>query len=331
MRARSEYEHLKPAFEPQALKLFLASHFVLADYEAKPGAEPRAVNFSGVRLGAADVYFHEASGFHYGHRRPQHYRADHVDDFLISLPLRGQTSLMQARHQSEVGVGAFIISSTSKPLAVTSQSGPGGNTFQTFHVRVSGSMLRARVPHIDRCCQTPIHLRSGAGAIMASLFDLAIREASSLNTAQAQDFGSMLVSAVANATLDAPELFRVNPAKPLSADERIRELALQFVAGKLSDPMLDPSLVATHCGVSVRRLHAAFATAPQTRGQLIRETRLEYCRKALRSAALSNQSVFEIALRWGFNDPSHFSRAYKTHYGTTPNHDRRSSLASTGS
>jgi AraC-like DNA-binding protein len=50
---------------------------------------------------------------------------------------------------------------------------------------------------------------------------------------------------------------------------------------------------------------------------------MEYLRyHRLQQAALllaSNQSVSQIAARSGFDDASHFSRAFKAHFGTSPN------------
>ena len=311
-------------FEASKVKSFLTSDFFTADYEVVAGDASELAYVGGVHLGAVDVFRHEASGVHRGHRRLQHYRQDHVDDFLISVPIRGRTTLIQAGSSVAIEAGSFIISATAKPITFTSESGNSRSTFQTYHVRVSGSLLRARVPQIDLYCHHPIKIGGGTGEIMTSMFALAIKEGAALTPAQARSFGDMLIDAIANTTRDAPELASFHPDSRQTAYVRIRDEAGHFIDCNLSNPVLDPALVAKHCGISVRHLHAAFAAASQTLSSLIKENRLEGCRVALHSAELRDRSIFEIAMRWGFNDPAYFSRAYKTRFGKTPRDDRRS-------
>ena len=313
--------NLTRSFAPDKLKDFLAANFFSADYEADDPSSP--TYFGGVQLGAVDVFRHEAAGLVRGYRRLQHFRTDHVDDFMISLPLRGRTTLLQMGSEIEVKAGGFVISPTAKPLAVTSRSEQRHSTFQTFHVRVSGPLLRARVPRIDDYCHHTIRVTPGAGEIMSSMFALAIQEGTELTASQSRNFGSMLIDAIANATRDAPELLGSRPESTPSSHARIREAAAHFIACNLSNPALNAALIAKHCAVSVRYLHAAYAAGSQTLGSHIRETRLEHCRTALQSTELRDRSVFEIALRWGFNDPAYFSRAYKSRFGKSPRDDRR--------
>jgi len=309
-------------FEASKVKNFLASDFFVADYEVVTGDASELAYLGGVHLGAVDVIRHEASGVHRGYRRLQHYRQDHIDDFLISVPIRGRTTLMQAKSSVLVEAGSFIISATAKPLTVTSESGNSRSTFQTYHVKVSGSMLRARVPQIDLYCHHPISIGGGAGEIMTAMFALAIKEGAALSLAQARSFGDMLIDAIANTTRDAPELLSFHPDSRQTAYARLRDEAGHFIACNLSNPALDPAQVAMHCGISVRHLHAAFAAASQTIGSLMKEMRLARCRTALQSAELRERTIFEIAMRWGFSDPAYFSRAYKAMFGISPRADR---------
>ena len=49
----------------------------------------------------------------------------------------------------------------------------------------------------------------------------------------------------------------------------------------------------------------------------LRQRRLDRCRSDL-EAARRTESITSIALRWGFNDPSHFSRLFRRRYGVAP-------------
>lgn len=316
---RQKAEH---QFEPGTLKTFLASNFFSADYEAVADDGSAAAYFAGVHLGSADVFRHEGSGLHRGYRRLQHFRTDHVDDFLVSLPLSGRTTMQQMGTQVEVKTGEFILSPTAIPMVVTSESENRLSKFQTYHVRVSGSLLRARAPLIDGYCHIPIKIAPGAGEIMSSMFAMAFHNGPALTERQSRVLGAMLIDAVANATCDVPELEHLQPDQRQSSYARIREKAVHFIECNMSNPALDPVLIAEHCEVSVRYLHAAFASAQRTIGTMIKEMRLEHCHIELQSPELRNRSVFEIALRWGFNDPAYFSRAYKAKFGKTPRESR---------
>lgn len=308
-------------FEPGALKQFLASNFLRSDYDVTC-IESCPTYFGGVDFGSVAVFRHEGSGMTRGYRRMDHCRTDHVDDFLISLPLRGQINLMQSGSTVVVEPGHFIVCATAKPFAESTTSDRRLGTYQTHHVRVSGSMLRARIPRVDGYCHTPIKIVPGAGRAMVSMFALAMEEGHAFTESQSRSFGTMLVDAIANTLRDVPELLSLHPESRESAYARIRQMAQYFIACNISNPALGPAMVAEHCKISLRYLHAAFASNSQTLGALIRETRLQRCREALQNPATRDYSVFEIALRWGFSDQAYFSRIYKARFGKTPSSDR---------
>ena len=58
----------------------------------------------------------------------------------------------------------------------------------------------------------------------------------------------------------------------------------------------------------------------------IRDRRLERCRADLRDPRLAGLSILEIATRWGFVSPAHFSRTFRAAYGVSPR-DARAAAA----
>ena len=56
----------------------------------------------------------------------------------------------------------------------------------------------------------------------------------------------------------------------------------------------------------------------KTLSRYILEQRLEQCAKNLRNPLLAHLTITEIALQWGFNDMSHFSRVFRSRYGESP-------------
>lgn len=103
------------------------------------------------------------------------------------------------------------------------------------------------------------------------------------------------------------------------------EAALAFCRRRLHDAELSPQLVADYLGISVRTLHLRFRQIGQTFGTWVLEHRLKACGAALRDPNQQTQNISEIAYRWGFNDLSHFNKAFRARFGMTPREWRSSS------
>lgn len=81
---------------------------------------------------------------------------------------------------------------------------------------------------------------------------------------------------------------------------------------------LAPRHIAEQHRISVRYLHAIFASAGTSFGCELRNARLERARSMLRDVSFKNESVSEIALRCGFNDPAYLARLFRQILGVTP-------------
>jgi AraC-like DNA-binding protein len=96
------------------------------------------------------------------------------------------------------------------------------------------------------------------------------------------------------------------------------EAILVFCRQNLHEPDLSPQCVADRFRISVRTLHARFSQVGQTFGRWLLEARLDACGTALRDAHQRNLNISEIAYRTGFNDLSHFNKAFRSRFGMTP-------------
>jgi AraC family transcriptional regulator, positive regulator of tynA and feaB len=96
------------------------------------------------------------------------------------------------------------------------------------------------------------------------------------------------------------------------------EALLAFCRQNLHDCELSPQKAADHLGVSVRTVHLRFKQIGQTFGRFVLESRLEACRTALGDDNQRAIKISEIAYRWGFNDLSHFNKAFRTRFDITP-------------
>lgn len=101
------------------------------------------------------------------------------------------------------------------------------------------------------------------------------------------------------------------------AGDVVLERVFEHINRNLHDPALSPEILAHAQSISVRYLHLLFSRRGLQVASWIRQRRLEACRVELRNAAEST-TITSIALKWGFNDSSHFSRVFSSTFGVSP-------------
>lgn len=100
-----------------------------------------------------------------------------------------------------------------------------------------------------------------------------------------------------------------------------RRLLLHRIFGYISDnlerPDLGPGSIAVAHSISTRQVHSLFKAHGISVSAWIRARRLERCRRELIDPLSAGRQVAEIASRWGFADPAHFSRTFRAAYGAS--------------
>lgn len=277
-------------------------------------------SFYGTYLSGIVVYRYECNGLIYARRRMEDIRADRVDDFLLILPTCGSVDLQKTDACVHIEPGRLAFHPTSSAYLMSNMA----NCFQSgIVVKIAGAQLRKRIPYIDNCCGQAVEIRPGASKIMLSSLESVLAEGAALSEEQRRKFGQILIDTVAEVVLSNRDIIFKQSALRQSSHERIKKLAEDFIACNLSDPTLDCGRIAAHCHVTRRYLHAAFSASGRSVGDEIRQARLEQCRVALQCEATQEDSVTEIAFRWGFNNLAHFGRLYKAQYGMSPSEERK--------
>jgi AraC-like DNA-binding protein len=129
---------------------------------------------------------------------------------------------------------------------------------------------------------------------------------------------------VSTATLDLITVAlagRVDRGGDLPSAVRQRALVLRmrtFIEDQLADPDLTPATIADAHHVSIRYLYKLFEGEQASVAGIIKERRLERCRRDLLDPSLRDMPVSAIAARWGLPNPTHFSRAFRAAYGVSP-------------
>jgi AraC-like DNA-binding protein len=86
----------------------------------------------------------------------------------------------------------------------------------------------------------------------------------------------------------------------------------------LRDPELSIDRIAEAMNCTKRYIHKVFQSEGTSVSESILRTRLNRCREDLRNPARSRNSITDIAYSWGFNNPAHFSKAFKDEFNVSP-------------
>ncbi|WP_186453793.1 helix-turn-helix domain-containing protein [Denitratisoma sp. DHT3] len=191
--------------------------------------------------------------------------------------------------------------------------------FHSLVVNVPTGILQSRHGDLRPACVTPRSAHFGGGSVLWNFL---------INIWQRRDeIAPGEVPALSAALLDLMGvLFHPGEAADSGALARNRTRLLDHISAHLPDPQLGVASIAAALGLSTRHVHTLMEATGKTLSRYILEQRLEQCMKALGNPLLAHLTITEIALQWGFNDMSHFSRVFRGRYGESPR-TRRQRLA----
>ena len=210
------------------------------------------------------------------------------------------------------------------------------------HTAVAGDIVAvnyAAAPHKlsipDRVETIEFLLRKGSSRVIEECVDFAIIPRRRVSVALTSCFhyladrfrGEQEANAISEAVLalfpiDAGFYPLVDANAPTSASALFKEI-LYFINQNLSDPDLTPGSVARHFRISERYVFKLFAQNSARFGDYLTNQRLESIAVELCAIKSGRCHISDVAFRWGFNDLSTFSRAFKRKYGCSANHFRQ--------
>jgi AraC family transcriptional activator of tynA and feaB len=238
--------------------------------------------------------------------------------FTLLMPLKGRIQLSHYGRDVMLEEGDFALFDSRAPSRM-SYVGVGAN--QTLAVTAPTSTLRAYLPLPESVCGMRMPGARGVGRLLPPMLR-------GLWTQAAEgipgDLGFALVTSllhVAAAAYAVEQRAEVDD----SAVRSVRKAQIKrFIEANLRDPELSVGAIAESMGVSSRYVHRVFAGENESILAYILRRRLEECARQLNNPLWVGHTATKIAFEWGFGSTAHFSRAFKLHFGVTPNDHRKS-------
>lgn len=201
---------------------------------------------------------------------------------------------------------------------------------EDFHQTVlifPAPVLRLIDHSLDRACGLFLPGDDPAVRFVVALADLLYESGETLPIAAADattnGLAHVLIAAISAQSLRAANALPNAIAYHLSRTK-------EYILRHLRDPTLSTRRIATDMGLSVSHLHRVFAADCIRLMDWVWAQRLEACRRDLSDAGKTHCSLSQLAYHWGFNDCSHFSRAFRRRFGKTPSDWRKLHLTETG-
>jgi AraC-like DNA-binding protein len=230
-----------------------------------------------------------------------------ADHYLMYLQLRGHTHFTQANDSIEFGRNDIVITDGRRPYhAALFDDGQ----FRRQAIAVlPRSFIEARAPWLRR---RPLSkLASNSVYVDLTRRHLLQLTADDLTDGELALLTENLCNLLALVDHAETPISRVQPELQLEA-------LLDFCRRNLHDPALSPDFVAAQFGISTRTLHLRFEKLEQTFGRWLLDARLDASSNALRNPRQHASSISQIAYSCGFNDLSHFNKAFRTRFGASP-------------
>lgn len=317
----------KLRFRPIAPEQYvdIADRVCSMNYETSDSPTLFPSSIRGCQIGPVSLTRYESQGLEHGVRTLEHVRDNPFDFFILCMPLQAHFQFAHAGLQSDISRGSAVLLTAQRPFEAYVSGTASDGRHSSLQVRVPGSLLRGRLSQVDQLCNRSFPITTSAGSMLRTTLLALLPRADGLSPIQGQHHARAVADLIA-ACLDdirCRESIVLESSAPI---DKLFDKAVSFIECQLSATNLDTELVAAHCHVSSRYLHAIFARHSLSVSGHIRENRLQQCRRALLDPAMSHQSIIDIACRWGFSDPSHFGRVYRKRFGLSPSEERVASV-----
>lgn len=295
----------------------------LVDLECRPvSGTAFEASVEGSRLEGLSVARIDASA-HRVDRHPSAISRASEESLIFNFVLSGVAMAQQDGRSVVLKAGDAAVCDAQRPYSLRFD-----DTFQIITIKLARSAIAHRAGSIHRITARSLGESSQMCPILFGYLVSFSKQAALLAPAAsekvARNFTELLAAALDEVILASP--------LPLS---EYRSAALMrardFVERHLDVCELDTSMVSSALNLSPRYINKLFETENTSLTRYIWRRRLERAAADLRDPARASLGISAIAMAHGFNDLSHFSRAFRQRFDLSPRAYRASGAASPAS
>jgi AraC-like DNA-binding protein len=238
-------------------------------------------------------------------RTPTMARTSDTPYLKIVAPWQGSATVQQQGREACARDGAWVIYDTTRPYEIA-------NPERTDHliVMVPKDAVLERGLRFDGVMARRLGA-SGISRVALEAMRNTWQELPHMSEAAARGAGDLIKQLV---QLSLQELAGQETA--VTQREALRDRIRLHVQQHLRDPQLSVDSIARALNCSRRHLYNAFAGGGESIAAYIQRQRLQACVRDLQAGG--PRPITEIAMSWGFGNPSHFSRLFRDHTGMSP-------------
>ena len=233
--------------------------------------------------------------------------------------MRGRSMVKQGQRIAMLNPADMVLLSPNESCEFVNRG-----LIRQLSFNIPEQILFDRVGSTDIPTTVPIRSESALGSLLATLLLQVHSRSNELSAFGTRTLDVVMASLVSPVLQEA----RGDADEDLGdASDMVSALTVtRFISSNLRNANMSPRYISRALGCSVRHVHRAFEGAGTTVSAFIKEQRLVASAEELRSRRCAEDSITEIALRWGFSEVSHFSRSFRNQFGMSPREYRESAM-----
>ena len=234
---------------------------------------------------------------------------------VFNFVLSGRMIAEQDGRTATIGVGEGVVCDARRAYSLHFD-----HPFEIACVRLPHQALSHEVAGLQRITATNFNSTTQLCPLVFSYLSELLRRTDSISDGSSRRISNSFIELVAAMLAEATQ---ASPA-PISDYRNLALIRIKdFVERNLGDFDLDPTAVAAALKFSPRYINQLLETEGTSLSRYIWRRRLEMAASDLENNGLDSLSISTIALNNGFNDLSHFSKAFRERFGKSPRNYRR--------
>lgn len=255
------------------------------------------------KLGLVDICTLDSND-HIWCRNADHVRQTPDDDLWLGFFQTSHGRIEQGGRRANIRRGDLVLYDSAQAFEIFL----GGKS--SHLIRIPRYLISKQLPNIDKLTAQILSPNRPGIIPLREMLQHAVVEFQNLECSNIEKQYSQSIIDLLTLGLEKPG------HKSVSIENDLYSRAMLYIEDHLSDPELNLKKLALVHHVSTRTLTRAFNRHQKTPVYTVWQIRLQASREAIERG--ESKSISEIALKYGFNDFSHFSHSFRKAFSISP-------------